>query len=77
MKGDRTYSNVAYPCKQKFMNYTVPQLSVDVALAEGGYDVTLESDVFARAVFLSLDGIDNFSPTIISTSFRAGNAPSA
>lgn len=42
------------------MNYTVPQLSVDVALAEGGYDVTLESDVFARAVFLSLDGIDNF-----------------
>lgn len=60
VKGDRTYSNVAYPCKQKFMNYTIPQLSVDIAPAEGGYDVTLGSDVFARAVFLSLDGIDNF-----------------
>ena len=25
-----------------------------------GYDVTVSSDVFARGVFLSIDGIDNF-----------------
>lgn len=27
---------------------------------QGGYEVTLESDVFARGVFLSIEGIDNF-----------------
>lgn len=58
--GDRTYDNVGFTTKQKFMNYTAPAYDVTVAKADGGYDVTVGSDVFARGVFLSLDGIDNF-----------------
>ena len=58
--GDRVYNNVGYATKQKNMNYGRPELKIDIAKADGGYDVTLGSDVFARAVFMSLDGIDNF-----------------
>lgn len=58
--GDREYNNVAFATKQKNMNYTRPNLAIDIKPAGDGYDVTLGSDVFARAVFLSLDGIDNF-----------------
>lgn len=50
--GDRTYDNVGFSTKQKYMSYTAPSY--------GGYDVTVGSDVFARGVFLSLEGIDNF-----------------
>ena len=56
----KTYENVAFPTKQKFMNYTAPAYDVTFAAAGDGYDVTIGSDVFARGVFLSLDGIDNF-----------------
>ncbi|MBD5224427.1 MAG: glycoside hydrolase family 2 protein [Bacteroidales bacterium] len=58
--GDRTYGNIAYANKQKFMNYTKPELTLDITPASDGYDVTVGTDVFARGVFLSLDGIDNF-----------------
>ncbi len=58
--GDRIYNNVGYATKQKNMNYGRPDLKISIAKADGGYDVTLASDVFARAVFMSLDGIDNF-----------------
>lgn len=59
-KNGRTYNNVAYAVRQKHMNYAVPELKVSFAKADGGYDVTIGTDVFARGVFLSLDGIDNF-----------------
>lgn len=58
--GDREYSNVGYPTKQKFMNYTSPEYTVNITPSGDGYDVTLGSDRYARAVFLSLDGINNF-----------------
>lgn len=58
--GGRTYENVGFSTKQKFMNYTAPDYQIEVAAAGDGYDVTVGSDVFARGVFLSLDGIDNF-----------------
>lgn len=58
--GGRTYDNVGFATKQKMMNYTAPNYNVEVAAADGGYDVTIGSDVFARGVFLSLEGIDNF-----------------
>lgn len=57
---DRTYENVGFSTKQKFMNYTSPEYALEIVPADGGYDVTIGSDVFARGVFLSLDGIDNF-----------------
>ena len=58
--GSRTYDNVAYACRQKFMNYERPNIAVDITPNGDGYDLTLSTDIFARAVFLSLDGIDNF-----------------
>ena len=58
--GDRTYDNIGFSTKQKHMNYTAPDYTLDVAKAGDGFDVTIGSDVFARGVFLSLDGIDNF-----------------
>ncbi len=57
---DRTYENVGFSTRQKFMNYTAPSYNVKYEKAGDGYNVTIGSDVFARGVFLSLDGIDNF-----------------
>lgn len=57
---DRKYENVGFATKQKYMNYVAPDYTVDVVKTNGGYDVTIGSDIFARGVFLSLDGIDNF-----------------
>lgn len=58
--GAEPYTNVGYACRQKLMNYSHPNYSVDIEPAEGGYEVTVGSDVFARGVFLSLEGIENF-----------------
>lgn len=58
--GAEPYTNVGYACRQKLINYSHPNYSVDIEPAEGGYDVTVGSDVFARGVFLSLEGIENF-----------------
>jgi beta-mannosidase len=58
--GDETVTNNYFLDKQK--NILFPQASVsrNIRAVEGGYEITLESDRFARAVFLSLEGIDNF-----------------
>ena len=58
--GGKTYDNVAFAVKQKDMNYTVQQLQQDIKPVSGGYDLTLTASKFARGVFLSLKGIDNF-----------------
>lgn len=57
---DKIYRNVAYAAEQKDLNYQKADISWSAKKAEGGYDVTLKSDVFARGVFMSLTGIDNF-----------------
>lgn len=54
------YTNIAYACRQKYMDYAKPRFSVKVEPADDGFDVTVGTDVFARGVFLSIDGIDNF-----------------
>lgn len=59
-KDAEPYTNIAYACRQKYMEYSKPQFSIDIQPAEGGFDVTIGSDIFARGVFLSLDGIENF-----------------
>lgn len=58
--GKKTYSNIAYAVAQKDMNYRKPDIKAAVAPSADGYDVTLTTDVFARGVFLSIKGIDNF-----------------
>lgn len=55
-----SYTNIAYAVRQKYMRYPRPTISTDCVAAGDGYDVTLSTDRFARGVFLSLDGIENF-----------------
>lgn len=57
---DRKYENVGFATKQKYMSYSAPDYTVNFVKNRDGYDVTIGSDVFARGVFLSLEGIDNF-----------------
>lgn len=57
---DKIYTNVAYAAEQKDLNYEKANISWSAKKVDGGYDVTLRSDVFARGVFMSLSGIDNF-----------------
>ncbi len=58
--GGNTYYNIAYPLRQKDMAYTRATIKRDIRPAADGYDVTLTTDVFARAVFMKIKGIDNF-----------------
>lgn len=58
--GGKTYYNIAYPVRQKEMNYRHANITTSVAQSGDGYDVTLKTDIFARAVFLKIKGIDNF-----------------
>ena len=58
--GDRTYCNNNYFVKQNELNYPQANVTSKVETAEGGVNVTLTTDHFARAVFMAIDGIDNF-----------------
>lgn len=60
-KTGKEYTNNYFLAKQKDMHYVTARINKDFVAVEGGYDVTLSCDVFARGVFLSLKGdIDNF-----------------
>lgn len=53
-KSGKVYDNNYYLGKQKEMNYPKVNLTTDVRPIEGGYEVTVAADKFARAVFLSI-----------------------
>lgn len=55
------YTNNCFLVKQKEMNYSKARITKSIMPVDGGYEVTLISDTFARGVFLSLTGdISNF-----------------
>jgi len=56
----KTYRNIGYACRQKNMAYSRPSITTDISPDSDGYNVTVGTDIFARGVFLSLEGIDNF-----------------
>lgn len=58
--GNDLYSNNYVLLKQKEMNYPKPVITKSIKKNKDGFEVTLFSDKFARGVFLSIDGIDNF-----------------
>lgn len=58
--GGKTYKNIAYAVSQKDMNYQKVNIQTEIAKAGDGYDVKLTTDKFARGVFMSIKGIDNF-----------------
>ena len=53
-KSGKVYDNNYYLGKQKEMNYPKVNLTTEVQPMAGGYEVTVSSDKFARAVFLSI-----------------------
>ena len=60
-RAGQEYTNNFFPAKQKDMRYVEAKIAKELVPVEGGYEVTLSSDAFARGVFLSLEGdIDNF-----------------
>jgi beta-mannosidase len=58
--GKETYKNNYFLDKQKNIRFPEVSITRSVKPSADGYEVTLQSGRFARAVFLSLDGIDNF-----------------
>jgi len=54
------YTNNYFLASQKEMAYPKAKITRSISKVEGGYELELQSDTFARGVFLSLDGIDNF-----------------
>lgn len=62
LKDDKgnSYSNHYFLMKQKEMNFPRTVIQRTVRAIENGYEITLRSDKFARSVFMSIDGIDNF-----------------
>ncbi len=59
-KGGKTYSNNYFLLKQKDINFPEATIRTSVKPSTGGYEVTLAADNFARAVFLSIEGTENF-----------------
>lgn len=55
-----TYKNSYFLVKQKEIDFPKVNISRTVTPQEDGFEVALQSDKFARAVLLSIDGIDNF-----------------
>ena len=58
--GENYYSNNNYFVKQNELNYPNADVKVDIQSAEGGLKLALESDKFARALFLSTEGAESF-----------------
>jgi beta-mannosidase len=56
----KIYKNNYFLLQQKNINYLRANIRKSVKPVDGGYEVTLSTDNFARAVFMSIDGIDNF-----------------
>ena len=53
-------SNNYFFTRFKDIDFPKADIQMTSVPAGDGYDVTVESNVFARAVFLNIDGIDNF-----------------
>lgn len=57
---NETYDNNYFLQKQKEMNYPKVNIQTTVLATDGGHLVSLTTDKFARGVFMSINGIDNF-----------------
>ncbi|MDR1225352.1 MAG: glycoside hydrolase family 2 protein [Prevotellaceae bacterium] len=59
-KAGKEYANRYFLGSQKDIDFPEVNITSSVKAAPGGVEVTLQADKFARAVFMSIDGIDNF-----------------
>lgn len=58
--GGKVYTNNYFLLQQKNINFPKTTITKNIRAIADGYEVTLKSDKFARAVFMSIEGIDNF-----------------
>ncbi|MDR3058672.1 MAG: glycoside hydrolase family 2 protein [Prevotella sp.] len=56
----KMYANNYFLLPQKHINFPKASISKIVKAVNGGYEVSLTTDNFARAAFMSIEGIDNF-----------------
>jgi beta-mannosidase len=54
------YTNRYFPTSQKEIDFPPVNISRSIRPVSGGFEISLQSDRFARAVMLSINGIDNF-----------------
>jgi len=54
------YRNNYFFVSQKNIHYLIPNISRFVRAVGNGYEVTLQSNHFARGVYLSIEGVDSF-----------------
>jgi beta-mannosidase len=59
-KGGPAYTNHYFLVKQKDVNYPKVTISRTIKPVSGGFEISLQSDKYARAVFMSIEGLDNF-----------------
>ncbi|MDR2843284.1 MAG: glycoside hydrolase family 2 protein, partial [Candidatus Symbiothrix sp.] len=59
-KGGEIYTNRYFLSLQKDIPFPAVKISRNIQAISGGYEISLQPDRFARAVFLSMDGIDHF-----------------
>lgn len=56
----KIYTNNYFLTRYKDIDFPKATIRTTSTPTNGGFDATVESDVFARGVFLSIEGIDNF-----------------
>ncbi len=59
-KEAKIYTNNYFLTRFKDIDFPKTSIQTSSVVSGNGFDVTLSSDSFARGVFLSIDGIDNF-----------------
>ncbi len=57
--GEQSHEGNFYLCRQSELKLSKPDIDYEVTPIEGGYTVTLKSDKFVRALYLSLEGEDS------------------
>ncbi|WP_234367690.1 beta-mannosidase [Parabacteroides pacaensis] len=57
---EQEISNNYFLTRFKDIDFPKATISTDIVAAKDGFNITLSSDVFARGVFMSINGIDNF-----------------
>ena len=58
-KGKNSYANNYFLVKQKEVNYPKAAITSSIEPIEGGFELTLNSDSFARAVFITIGDVDS------------------
>ena len=58
--GNHIYDNISFLVPQKNVNFIEPKITLDISGTVGDYTVSVKSDSFVRAFYMSLDGDNNY-----------------